>query len=110
MALTSEDDRQWFGLSKPVDAEATAQSILGKRKVVGIEIDPVTSDILVTFSQEVRLEVRMSSSGYEGWQACFRHEAEDLMLVGMGGAELQLVSKSAGTSPRVLFGRPLPPG
>ena len=67
IALGSVDDRQQFGLPAPVDAQVIADELLRGRQVTAIEIVPASSDLVLTFGGDRRLELFNNSSGYEGW-------------------------------------------
>lgn len=105
--LTSEDDRQQFGLPAPVDAQDTCRRIFHGRSAHSVSVDPVTADVTIRFDADVRLEIMSTSSGYESWQARFRHADQDVTLIGAGGGSLCFVSAPAGSNPGVLVGRPL---
>ena len=108
IAVTSEDDRQQFGLTTPVDAEEKCNSLFRGRLARSVLVRAVTADVAVQFDDDTRLEVISSSAGYESWQAYFRHAEEEITLIGGGGGSLSYTSAPVGSSPRVRIGRPLP--
>jgi len=65
---SSEDHKQQYGLPAPIDAAAEATKLLSAVKVTTAQLRIGTSDILVEFSEHLRLEIIPISSGYEGWQ------------------------------------------
>jgi len=67
IALGSIDDQQQFGLPAPVDAQVMAGELLQGRQVTAVEVMPGSSDLVLTFDSERRLELFNNSSGYEGW-------------------------------------------
>ena len=67
IALGSVDDQQQFGLPAPVDAQVLAGKLLQGREVTAVEVMPASSDLVLTFDGERRLELFNNSSGYEGW-------------------------------------------
>jgi len=85
IALTDSDDKQWFGLSAPIDAEVRANSLLNGRKVVGVKVDAATADLCVWFSDDLKLDLFNNSSGYEGWEAKFTHNENVINIIALGG-------------------------
>jgi hypothetical protein len=67
IALGSVGDRQQFGLPMPIDAQAIAGKLLSGRRVTAAEVRPESSDLVLQFDGERRLELFNNSSGYEGW-------------------------------------------
>lgn len=105
--LTSADDGQQFGLPAPVDAQGTCRRILNARSAHSVSVDPVTADVKIHFAPDAWLEIICTSSGYESWQARFRHADQEVTLIGAGGGSLCFTSAPAGSDPSVLVGRPL---
>jgi hypothetical protein len=52
IVLGSEDHGQKFGLPEPVDAVSRVLALLGKKTVVGVEIDSLTSDLSIQFADD----------------------------------------------------------
>jgi hypothetical protein len=67
IALGSVDDEQQFGLPAPIDAPVVAGELLRGRQVTGVQVAPASSDLVLQFDDERRLELFNNSSGYEGW-------------------------------------------
>jgi hypothetical protein len=88
IALTDEDDKQWFGLPEPVDAEAQANALLSDAIIASVKVDRTTSDLCLWFSNGLRLDLFNNSSGYEGWQASFTAEGQGHTIIAMGGGGL----------------------
>ncbi|MFN4091816.1 MAG: hypothetical protein ACK4FG_02835 [Brevundimonas sp.] len=86
--LTDEDDKQWFGLPEPVDAEARASELLAGAMVQAAKIDRVTADLSLHFSNGYRLDLTNNSSGYEGWQGTFQHAGRGASIIALGGGGL----------------------
>jgi hypothetical protein len=85
IVLGSEDHRQQFGLPEPVDAVLQILTLLGQRTVDTLEIDSLTSDLTIQFTDDVRIDIFNNSSGYEGWHYCDR---QGLELIAQGGGKL----------------------
>ncbi len=83
---SDRDDRQMFGLPAPFDAEHETNRILLGARVELVEIAPGTSDLLIAFSNGVRLEVWNASCGYEAWLADYPGGT----TVAQGGGRLSL--------------------
>jgi hypothetical protein len=64
----SDDHGQQYGLPAPIDAAAEAATLLSNLVIDGAQLRVGTSDILIDFSGNLRLEILPISSGYEGWQ------------------------------------------
>lgn len=107
ISLTSEDDQQRFGLPAPVDAQDKCRRIFNGRSARSVSVDSVTADITIQFDADARLEIISTSSGYESWQARFRHADQDVTLIGAGGGAVSFTRAPAGSNPSVLVGRPL---
>ena len=88
LRLTSRDDGQQFGLSEPVDAHATARSLLQGRRVSDVRLDVRRGDLTLVLDGNTVLEVITESSGYESWnlQAPGRH------VVAVSGGTVQDLS------------------
>lgn len=67
LRLTSRDDGQRFGLPKPVDARATARSLLEGHRVSDVRIDVRRGDLTLVLDGNIVLEIITESSGYEAW-------------------------------------------
>jgi hypothetical protein len=76
-----------FGLSKPVDAAAVCETAIGDAVTQSAAYDATTGDLTITFSQGLRLEAIVNSSGYESWRLSDRRGN---MFVGMGGGEVAI--------------------
>ncbi len=85
--LGSVDHAQKFGHDTPVDAAATAASILGDRKIQYVQVLPNSSDLVLDFGNGLRLEAWNNSSGYEGWTA---HGPDNQRIVALGGGEVAI--------------------
>src|SRR5688500_4611040 len=63
----SSDQGARFGLGHPLDLMGPRQDALGGRRVVGIDIDDQTGDLVLDFGDGVRIQVLISSGGYESY-------------------------------------------
>ena len=66
--LSSEDHRQKYGLPAPIDAVADARNLLDGKLVREFAVHPGTSDILVSFTDGISLQIITFATGYECWQ------------------------------------------
>jgi hypothetical protein len=85
IVLGSVDHNQQFGLPEPVDAASGLRKLLEGKIVESVEIQDCTSDLMIQFTDGLRLDVFNNSSGYEGWQYGDR---QGLELVAQGGGRL----------------------
>ena len=67
IAVSSEDHLQQYGLPAPINAGATALSLVAKQRVTGAEVRSGTADLILKFENGMALEVIPFSSGYESW-------------------------------------------
>jgi hypothetical protein len=87
VVLASGDHQQKYGLPEPIDGPSRIRELLENRIVEAVEIDSVTSDLSVTFTQNLRFEVFNDSSGYEGWTYS---DGRGLKLVPMGDGKMAI--------------------
>lgn len=85
--VTSMDEGQLFGLAQPVDAGQRCRDALGTSEVQSAVYDSVTGDLTLGFSDELRLEAIVTSSGYESWTLS---DGRGNVLVGCGGGEVAI--------------------
>jgi hypothetical protein len=85
IALGSVDDQQQFGLPVPIDAEAVAHKLLRGRQVTSVEVRPESSDLVLHFDSERRLELFNNSLGYEGWTL---NGPDGKQIIAQGGGHL----------------------
>lgn len=83
IATSADDDGQWFGLPKPVDAAEIVKA-LATEPLTAIEVVGTTTDLRIHFGSVV-LELLNTSSGYEGWQLNANHQQLCGFLVSLGG-------------------------
>lgn len=81
--VTSEDDRQQFGLPQPVDAAEEFNDALAKIRITDVGVDSVTGDLFISFPS-YRLEIITRSMAYETWEIG-RTGAGDTLFVGANG-------------------------
>jgi hypothetical protein len=80
--VTSEDHGQQFGLESPVDAIARLLTAIREKKIMESQVVDGTSDLILKFEDESRLEFLNLSCGYESWRATFG--ADDVICLGGG--------------------------
>ena len=85
------DDRQWFGLPKPVDGVERSNNYLRGKSVKRVDVRDDSGDLAITFNDQCVLEVLNESSGYEGWQL---HDGSDSAVIALGGGELAFWDRS----------------
>lgn len=68
IAVSCEDHGQKYGLPAPIDAVASASSLLVGVEIKGVKVREGTADILISLAGDIHLEIIPFSSGYEGWQ------------------------------------------
>ena len=90
VAATSTDDQHLFGLNTAFDASAGVLSATKGKRITGVRVTDGSSDLILDFEGDVRLEFLTLSSGYEGWRATYR----DADLICLGGGILHRNAKN----------------
>lgn len=80
--LSSEDDGHKFGLPAPVDAEEEFSALVDKAHIASVSVDPRTGDLMLTFDNDLILQVLVTSSGYECWTV---HSGGEFLGAGCSG-------------------------
>jgi hypothetical protein len=95
IAFASEDDRQMFGLTSPVDGEIEARRLLGGKTITATMLDRQTADLTLQFDTTTPIDVFNNSAGYEGWEATYIIEDERRSLIALGGGEVALFGSAS---------------
>ncbi len=82
----------------PLGGDSTVERLLKRKRVESVDLDPVTGDLQVTFDAKLRLEVFNNSASYEGWQAHFAVDGQNVSLVGMPGGGIAFVGAASGVA------------
>jgi len=85
VGLTSDDHGHQFGLPAPVDAVARSTDVLSGHRVTAVQLRPFTADLVIEFTDDLRLEIIPTSSGYEAWQL---RAATGMSYIAVGGGEV----------------------
>ena len=88
IAVTDEDDGQWFGLSEPVNSAARANDLIEGATIMSAEVDRLTADLSLSFSNGFRLDLIANSAGYENWQCSYSTGDGSGTAIALGGGEL----------------------
>ncbi|QDA56508.1 DUF6188 family protein [Thermomonas aquatica] len=87
LLLTSEDDRQTYGLEAAIDAIAQLRERLQSQRVSHAIANELTGDLTLIFSpSNLRFEVISSSTGFEAWQI---YKGTDIRYVAVGGGQIK---------------------
>jgi hypothetical protein len=84
LRLTSEDDGQLFGHSKPVAAIAELSRNLLGQALDSVQVTEGTADLALHFG-DTTLQVISNSSGYEAWQL---DAVTGVVAIGQGGGNV----------------------
>jgi hypothetical protein len=79
---SSEDHEQLFGLTQPVDAGKGLIEMIQNKKIISYKIKKLTSDLVIEFEDEIRVEFLVLSGGYESWRTDY--ESEQVVCAGGG--------------------------
>ena len=90
IAVSSDDHHQCFGLTTPINAADTANSLIGEIPIQKAEVREGTADVLIDFGANFRLEIIPFSSGYESWQLTAPHGE---VVIAQGGGQLCIRSR-----------------
>lgn len=81
--VSVEDDGHCLGHSEPVHVEAKLNESIADLQVQDLTVDSATGDLRFLFSSGASLEIIVTSSGYECWEA-YRTEKQHLNLLAIG--------------------------
>jgi hypothetical protein len=76
-----DDDGQKFGLATPIDAPTELRQHIEGHTVRSFTVDKASSDLILQFDNELRLEILNLSSGFESWVL----NSKGLIVVGRNG-------------------------
>ncbi len=82
--LVSLDHGHQFGLANPVDLSQLLTDALTGKTLLEIKVKKETADLLLTFSDNLEIEVFISSTGYE----TYNFSVNKRKYIGMGGGEI----------------------
>jgi hypothetical protein len=94
VALTSEDHQQQFGLPAPIDAGAALRLAIRDKPIRVSSCNRVTGDLILEYDDDLRLEIIVTSAGYENWNL-MRADGHQIIAIG-GGAIAAYGSTAAG--------------
>jgi len=88
--IVSLDNGQQFGLLKTINLVEITTKILKDKKLKEIKINKETADLTLTFSNNIKLEVYISSSGYETYSLSLKEKR----YLGLGSGEIGIMKLS----------------
>lgn len=83
--ISSDDDKQQYGLPAPIDAASEATSVIQDSAVASVQVRSGTSDLWIDFADHKRLEIIPFSRGYESWEVI---DPFGNYVVAQGGGQL----------------------
>lgn len=83
----SLDNRQQFGLTEPIDLVEKLTSELKGKRLIEIRIKEETADLFLSLTENLEIEVFISSSGYESYN--FVLDKKNYFGMGSGYIEIQ---------------------
>ena len=86
IALVSLDNGHQFGLPKPVDLIEELDNRLAGQSLLEIKIKADTADLLLTLTNNIQIEIYISSTGYESYN--FTHN--DKTYIGLGSGDVSV--------------------
>lgn len=86
---TSEDHHQKSGLSQPIDLTKAVLEIFKNIHLKRIEVQDGTGDLILNFSDQLKIEIYITSSGYESYSFWI----EDKRYIGLGGGKTAIFNE-----------------
>lgn len=83
--LVSLDNGHQFGLPKPVDLIYEMTEILTGKYLLEIKVKQFTGDLLLTLTDNLQIEIFITSSGFES----YKFSIENRNYIGMGSGDLE---------------------
>jgi hypothetical protein len=83
---TSLDNNQKFGLAKPFDLSEILKEDLSDKILNEVKIKENTSDLILSFNNNMEIEILISSGGYESYSFSINGKR----YVGMGASEIAI--------------------
>lgn len=88
--FVSLDHGQHFGHPQPVDLVGKVTSLLTGKKLTEIRVDKDTADLTLTFTEEILIQIFISSSGYETYDFFI----DEKRYTGLGSGELGILGNA----------------
>ncbi len=85
--FVSTDNGHYFGKENPLDLTYELPKLLKNKKLIEIQIDKDTSDLILNFSENVAVQILISSIGYETFNLKFK----DKEYIGLGSSKLEII-------------------
>ena len=85
--FVSLDNGQQFGLPKPIDLAEELNKILIGKRLKKIDVIKDTFDLSLTFTEELKLEIYIASSGYETYD----FSINDKRYIGLGSGDIAII-------------------
>jgi len=84
--FVSLDNGHQFGLPRPLDLVSELTEIIRGKALLEIKVQQFTADLLLKLSDNIQIEIFISSSGYE----TYTFAIEDKNYIGMGAGDLSI--------------------
>lgn len=86
----SLDNGQKFGLPEPIDLVDKVTTELKEKRLTEVKVKKDTADILLTLSDDLEIEIFISSSGYES----YNFSIDKKNYIGMGAGDIAIFDNS----------------
>jgi hypothetical protein len=93
--VTSEDHRQMFGRSTPVDSAGEVMRALSNVAVTRASITETTGDLVLEFENGLRIDILTTSCAFESWSV-FSPSGEEIVALGGGDISVRKNERSSG--------------
>lgn len=87
----SLDNGKQFGLPQPIDLAADINEYLIGKKILEIKVKQDTGDLILTLSDNLQIEILITSSGYES----YNFTIDNKNYIGLGSGDLAIYDNPA---------------
>jgi hypothetical protein len=87
ISFVSLDNNQQFGLPKPIDLVEELNKILSEQRLKKIEVIKDTYDLTLTLTNDLTIEIYISSSGYETYD----FSIDGKRYIGLGSGDIAIM-------------------
>jgi len=87
--IVSFDHGHQFGLPKPLDLIEEIKKQLTGKKLEEIKVIKDIGDLILTISDDIRIEIYIASTGYE----TFEFGIEDKRYIGLGSGNIEIIER-----------------
>jgi len=87
IVLVSLDHGHKFGLTEPLDLKEEIKNRLTAKKIIKIVVNKDTADLILTFTDQFKLEIYIASSNYETYDFSINNKR----YIGLGSGSIAIM-------------------